>query len=83
MHLEQDEVFNSSPVLPILALPVLGGGILALPVLAGGHGGRSGGLGGIVLRLLLWGSSPSLLTAASPTQFLQWEITLLCPVLSL
>ena len=39
VHLEQDEVFNSSPVLPILALPVLAGGILALPVLAGGHGG--------------------------------------------
>lgn len=39
VHLEQDEVFSSSPVLPILALPVLAGGILALPVLAGGHGG--------------------------------------------
>lgn len=45
VHLEQDDVFSSSPVLPILALPVLPGGILALPVLAGGHGGLSGGLG--------------------------------------
>lgn len=33
VHLEQDEVFNSHPVLPILALPVLAEVILALPVL--------------------------------------------------
>lgn len=45
VRLEQDEVLSSSPVLPILALPVFPGGIQALPVLAGGHGGLSGGLG--------------------------------------
>lgn len=54
MLLEEGEVSSSSPVLLILALPVLAGGMLALPVLAGGHGGQSDGPEEIVLRLHLW-----------------------------